>query len=139
VLLLDNSAWSQLGQDHVADERIQEVSEWMARREIGVCMPFLLEAGYSAQSAADHREMMAKFDELPRIAIDAEVERLAMRAQRELAEIGHHRLAPMDVIIAACAHRAEAGVLHYDGDYDVLVERTTLEFESVWLSPPGSL
>ena len=139
MLLLDNSAWSQLGQDHVADERIQEVSEWMARREIGVCMPFLLEAGYSAQSAADHREMMAKFDELPRIAIDAEVERLAMRAQRELAEIGHHRLAPMDVIIAACAHRAEAGVLHYDGDYDVLVERTTLEFESVWLSPPGSL
>jgi predicted nucleic acid-binding protein len=139
VLLLDNSAWSQLGQDHVADERIQEVSEWMARREIGVCMPFLLEAGYSAQSAADHREMMAKFDELPRIAIDAEVERLAMRAQRELAEIGHHRLAPMDVVIAACAHRAEAGVLHYDGDYDVLAERTTLEFESVWLSPPGSL
>jgi hypothetical protein len=26
----------------------------------------------------------------------------------------------MDVIIAACAHKAEAGVLHYDGDYDIL-------------------
>jgi predicted nucleic acid-binding protein len=139
VLLLDNSAWSQLGQDHVADERVQEVAAWMARREIGVCMPFLLEAGYSAQSAVDHRGMMAKFDELPRIAIDAEVERLAMQAQRELAEVGHHRLAPIDVVIAACAHRAEAGVLHYDGDYDLLAEHTGLEFESVWLVPPGSL
>ena len=42
-------------------------------------------------------------------------------------------------MIAACAHRAEAGVLHYDGDYDILAERTTLEFDSVWLAPPGTL
>lgn len=111
----------------------------MARREIAVCMPFLLEAGYSAQSAANHREMMVKFDELPRIAIDGEVERMALQAQRELAEIGHHRLAPMDVIIAACAHRAETGVLHYDGNYDILAENTSLTFDSVWLAPPGTL
>ncbi len=83
--------------------------------------------------------MMAKFDELPRIAIDGEVERAALRAQRELAEIGHHRLAPMDVMIAACAHRGEAGVLHYDGDYDVLAKHTSLTFESEWLAPPGTL
>jgi predicted nucleic acid-binding protein len=139
VLLLDNSAWSQLGQDHVADERVQEVAEWMAQREIAVCMPFLLEAGYSAQSAANHREMMVKFDRLPRVRIDSEVERLVIQAQRELAEMGHHRLAPMDVIIAACAHQAEAGVLHYDGDYDILAEKTSLVFESEWLAPPGTL
>ena len=64
---------------------------------------------------------------------------MALQAQRELAEIGHHRLTPMDVMIAACAHRAEAGVLHYDGDYDTLAEHTSLTFESVWLAPPGSL
>ena len=139
MLLLDNSAWSQLGQDHVADERVQEVAEWMAQREIGVCMPFMLEAGYSAQSATNHREMMIKFDRLPRVMIDSEVERLAIQAQRELAEIGHHRLAPMDVMIAACAHQAEAGVLHYDGDYDILAEKTSLVFESEWLAPSGTL
>jgi predicted nucleic acid-binding protein len=139
VLLLDNSAWSQLGQDHVDDERVREVAEWMKHDRIAVCLPFLLEAGYSAQSAAARRGMMAKFDKLPRIAIDAEVERLALQAQQELADVGHHRLAPMDVMIAACAHRAEAGVLHYDGDYDVLRERTSLVFESEWLAPPGSL
>jgi predicted nucleic acid-binding protein len=139
VLLLDNSAWSRLLQGVVPKDRAETIAEWMNRDEIAVCLPFLLEAGYSAQSAAKYRSMMAKFDEPPRIAIDAEVERLALRAQRELAEIGHRRLAPMDVIIAACAHRAEAGVLHYDGDYDALAEHTTLEFESVWLAPPGSL
>jgi predicted nucleic acid-binding protein len=139
VLLLDNSAWSHLGQDRVSDERVAQIAKLMVRREIAVCMPFLLEAGYSAQSAANHREMMVKFDRLPRIAIDGEVERVALQAQRELAEVGHRRLAPMDVMIAACAHRAEAGVLHYDGDYDLLAEHTGLEFESEWLAPPGTL
>jgi predicted nucleic acid-binding protein len=139
VLLLDNSAWSQLGQDHVSDERVQEVAAWMDQGEIAVCMPFLLEAGYSARSAAKHREMMSKFDLMPRVAINRGVERLASQAQRELAEVGHHRLSPTDVMIATCAHKAEAGVLHYDRDYDVLAERTSLVFESVWLAPPGSL
>ena len=83
--------------------------------------------------------MMDRFETLPRIVIDSEVERMALAAQRELAAIGHHRLAPMDVIIAACAHRAEAGVLHYDRDYDILAERTSLTFESEWLVPSGTL
>ena len=111
----------------------------MERGDLAVCLPFLLEAGYSARSAADRKALMARFAGLPRIAIDREVERIAVHAQRELAEIGHHRLAPMDVMIAACAHRAEAGVLHYDGDYDRLAEHTSLVFESQWLATPGTL
>ncbi len=83
--------------------------------------------------------MMVEFGRLPRVAVDSEVERLALQAQRELAEVGHHRLSPMDVVIAACAHRAEAGVLHYDGDYDLLAEHTSLAFESEWLAAPGTL
>ena len=83
--------------------------------------------------------MMADLGRLPRIEIDRNVEQTALQAQGELAEVGHHRLAPMDVMIAACAHRAEAGVLHYDGDYDVLAERTSLTFVSEWLAPPGTL
>jgi predicted nucleic acid-binding protein len=138
VLLLDNSAWSRLLEGVVPDERAKELAEWFRRRELAVCLPFTLEAGYSARSMADHKTLMDRFDKLPRVAIDEEVERMALQAQRELAEIGHHRLAPIDVIIAACAHRAEAGVLHYDGDYDILAEHTSLIFESVWLAPPGS-
>jgi predicted nucleic acid-binding protein len=139
VLLIDNSAWSRLLAGVVPEDRAHTIGDRMDGGEIAVCLPFLLEAGYSARSAAKYRSMMAKFDKLPQIAIDAEVERLAIRAQRELAEIGHHRLAPMDVIIAACAHRAEAGVLHYDSDYNTIAEHTGLMFESAWLAPPGSL
>ena len=139
MLLLDNSAWAHLLQGVVPKDRADTIGDWMEQRQVAVCLPFLLEAGYSAQSAARYRSMMARFDRLPRIAIDGEVERMALRAQRELAEIGHHRLAPMDVMIAACAHRAEAGVLHYDGDYDILAEHTGLRFDSVWLAPPGTL
>jgi hypothetical protein len=139
VLLLDNSAWTHLLQGTVPKDRAEEIAELMEADEIAVCLPFLLEAGYSARSAPDHKALMARLNQLPAIAIDGEVERMALQAQRELAEIGHHRLAPMDVIIAACAHRAEAGVLHYDSDYDILAEHTSLTFESVWLAPRGSL
>jgi predicted nucleic acid-binding protein len=104
-----------------------------------VCLPFVLEAGFSARSLGDRKTLMARLDELPRVALDGEVERLAVQAQYELTEVGHHRVAPVDVMIAACAHRAEAGVLHYDRDYDVLAEHTSLLFESEWLAPAGTL
>jgi predicted nucleic acid-binding protein len=139
VLLLDNSAWARLLQGVVPKDRASMIGDWMEQREVAVCLPFVLEAGYSAQSAARHRSLMDRFDELPRIEIDRKVERVALRAQRELAAVGHHRLAPLDVMIASCAHQAEAGVLHYDADYDILAERTSLSFESVWLAPPGTL
>jgi predicted nucleic acid-binding protein len=139
VLLLDNSAWARLLGGAVSGDRAKSIAERMNRGELAVCLPFLLEAGYSARSAADRKALMTRFAQLPRIAIDSEVERIALQAQRELAEIGHHRMAPTDVVTAACAHRAEAGVLHYDGDYDLLAEHTSLVFESEWLAVPGTL
>jgi len=139
VLLLDNSAWSHFGSGRLAVARFETVTRWMTELRLTTCLPFLLEAGYSARSGEQRRAMMADLDLLPRIEIDRAVEKMALQAQRELAEIGHHRLAPMDVIIAACAHKAEAGVLHYDGDYDILAEQTSLTFESEWLAPAGTL
>jgi len=102
-------------------------------------MPFLLEAGYSARSGREHEALVKDLGRLWRVEITADVERLALEAQSELARIGHHRLPPTDVVIAACAHVAGGGVLHYDGDYDVLAERTKLDFVSEWLAPAGSL
>ncbi len=139
MLLFDNSAWSRIVAGKLSDDRARTVAGWADRGQVATCVPFLLEAGYSARSAAHRKSMMATLDPLPRLMIDREVERLALQAQRELAEVGHHRLAPIDVMIAACAHRAEAGVLHYDRDYDLLAEDTGLAFESEWLASPGSL
>jgi predicted nucleic acid-binding protein len=139
VLLLDTSAWSHLGQGRVAEDRVEVIAAWMSDGEIATCLPFLLEAGYSARSAPGHQAMMADFARLPRMEITPEVERRALGAQHELALAGRHRLAPSDVMIAACAHVAGMGVLHYDRDYDVLAEYTSLSFDSEWLANPGSL
>jgi hypothetical protein len=43
------------------------------------------------------------------------------------------------IVIAACAHRTGYVVLHYDRDYDLIAAHTTLEFESDWVAPAGSL
>jgi predicted nucleic acid-binding protein len=140
VLLLDNSAWSRVVAGGLPADRAEAVAGWVEQRQLAICLPFLLEAGYSARASADYREMMDEFDLLfPCIEIAAPTEERALLAQRELAACGHHRLAPIDVIIAACAHEADAGVLHYDRDYDLIAEHTSLSFESAWLAPAGTL
>jgi hypothetical protein len=44
-----------------------------------VCLPFLLEAGYSAHNAGDHAELIEGLLALPLIRIDEEIERRAIR------------------------------------------------------------
>jgi predicted nucleic acid-binding protein len=139
VLLLDNSAWARLGRARLSPERLDLVTSWIEARELATCLPFLLEAGYSARSGRDHVVTFEELKMMPRIEIEADVERLALDAQRELALKGHHRLSPSDLLIAACAHHVEAGVLHYDRDYDLIVRHTSLEFDSEWLAPAGTL
>ncbi|BBX98535.1 PIN domain-containing protein [Mycobacterium lacus] len=121
------------------ERRAREIADAIEQRRIGVCLPFLLEAGYSARSTTDHAELLRELMSLPMLHIDTEVERRAVDAQRQLARAGHHRLRPVDLIIAALADRHGAGVLHYDRDYDTLATRTDLRFASVWLARRGSL
>ena len=139
MLLLDNSAWARLASPRLGGDRAETVAGWMSKQQLATSLPFLLEAGYSARSGAERTAMMSDLGRLPRVEIDREVEAMALEAQRELADIGHHRLAPADVIVAACAHVAGMGVLHYDSDYDLLAAHTGLVFESQWLAPAGSL
>jgi predicted nucleic acid-binding protein len=138
-LLLDNSAWVRLADPALPATRAAELADALEEGLIGVCLPFVLEAGYSARHAHDHEELLDELLSLPRFEIDQEVERRALEAQRRLARVGHHRLPPVDLLVAATADRHGLGVLHYDHDYDLLAERTDLEFESVWLAPRGSL
>jgi predicted nucleic acid-binding protein len=135
VLLIDNSAWARRGHPAVR----QHVADLIEANKVAVCLPFLLEAGYSARSGNDHDQILTDLTRLQRVAIDAEVESFALEAQQRLAHRGHHRLPPSDLVIAACAHRSGAGILHYDRDYDLIAEHTDLSFESVWLAPSGSL
>ena len=139
TLLLDNSAWARLADPALSDARASEIADALEAGRIATCLPFLLEAGYSARSARDHGELLDELLVLPRLDIDEPVERRALDAQRQLARIGHHRVPPVDLIVAAIADRHSVGVLHYDRDYDVIAEKTDLDFESIWLAPAGSI
>ncbi len=139
MLLIDNSAWARLASGRLDPDRAERVAAWIGDLQLATCLPFLLEAGYSARSGYERSAMMADLERLPRVEIDKDVGGAALDAQRELADIGHQRLAPADVMIAACAHVAGMGVLHYDSDYDLLVKHTGLRFRSEWLAQPGVL
>lgn len=139
TLLLDNSAWARLADPALSVERVAEIADAIEDGRIGGCLPFLLEAGYSARDAQEHHDVLDELLALPQFEIDMRVERRAVEAQRQLARVGHHRLPPVDLLVAAIADRHGLGVLHYDRDYDLLAERTDLEFESVWLAPRGAL
>jgi predicted nucleic acid-binding protein len=139
LLLLDHSVWSRLLADGAPKDREEAVLDWIEEGRVATCLPFLLEAGFSARTAEDHREIMSRLKRLRNFPIDGAVERAALDAQHELALRGHHRLSPADCVIAACAHAAGGGVLHYDRDYDLILQHTELSFESVWLAEPGTL
>ncbi len=136
---MDNSAWARFPSKMLSRGRRSELVEAAESRELAICLPFLLEAGYSAQSHADHDTMLARLLALPYYEIDEVIERRAIDAQRQLARAGHHRLPPIDLMIAAIAERHSLGVLHYDADYDLILERSDVRFESVWLAQRGSL
>jgi predicted nucleic acid-binding protein len=138
-LLLDNSAWARLDQPAVAQSRVEEIAGWLEHGRIATCLPFLLEAGYSARNARDHDELLGQLMALPNVPIDDRVESRAIDAQRQLARAGHHRLPPVDLIIAAVADSHGLGILHYDSDYEIVSEKTDLRFDSVWLAPRGSI
>jgi predicted nucleic acid-binding protein len=138
-LLLDSSAWARLNDPGLSDTRAEEIADALEAGGIVTCLPFLLEAGYSVRSARDCGELLDELLALARFEIDEEVERRAIDAQHQLVRIGHHRVPPVDLMIAAIAHRHGLGVLHYDRDYDLIAEKTDLDFESVWLATAGTI
>lgn len=138
-LLLDNSAWARLGDAALPASRADEIATALEEGRVAGCLPFLLEAGYSARSAGDHAGLIEELLALPQVRIDEEIEGRAVDAQSQLARAGHHRLPPVDLILAAIADRHDVGILHYDADFDVVLAKTDLSFESVWLASRGSL
>jgi predicted nucleic acid-binding protein len=135
VLLIDNSAWARRRKPGAG----ARIADALGSGDIAVCLPFVLETGYSARSADDHDAILRRLQLLPRVEVSPAVERLALRAQSELSAVGHHRLSPNDLVVAACAHHSGHGVLHYDRDYDLILARTSLDFASEWVVPAGSL
>lgn len=138
-LLIDNSAWARLGSRSLSDERLAEVADATEAGRLVACLPFLLEAGYSARGVADHDGLLDELLALPQVWIDQRTEDRSLSAQRQLVRAGYHRLPPVDLLMAALADRHRLGILHYDADYDLIRSTTDLDFPSEWLATRGAL
>lgn len=136
--LLDTSARARFGHPAVRDQ----LAVAARSGRLVSCGAVVVEALYSAQSAEEAEAMHSELVEgMPYADSDEAVWRLAQRAQLELAQVvdRFQRRPPIDYLIAATAHRRGLDVLHYDADYDLIAEHSSLEFESRWLAQPGSL
>lgn len=138
-ILFDNSAWARLAAPDFPDQRAEEVAGWLEEGRVAVCLPFLLEAGYSAGNFSGYENLLTDLRSLPHMEITPTTEERALSAQYELARSGHHRVPPVDLLIGAIAAHYDAAILHYDHDFDLIQERTSLSYESLWLAPAGSL
>ena len=128
--LIDKSAISRL---HLASN----ATEWAVRIERGlvrISTVTLLEVGYSARSASDHRELFAgpPIASMPVEYLTPRIEDRALDLQAMLAERGHHRaLFVPDLIVAATAELAELTVLHLDKDFELIAVITGQRVERI--------
>ena len=121
--LIDKSA---IGRLHRATHP-QEWAQRIGRGLVRISTVTLLEVGFSARSAEDHRTLIR----LPLIAampieyLTPRIEDRAVEVQSALAERGQHRAPSIpDLVIAATAELAGLTVLHLDKDFELIAQLT---------------
>lgn len=121
--LIDKSALARLGAAKVP-------LDWTTRIERGlvrISTVTLLELGYSARTAADHRVLLTEppVSSMPVEYLTPRIEDRALELQQALAERGQHRAPAIpDLLIAATAELAALTVLHLDKDFELIAEIT---------------
>ncbi|MDX6706397.1 MAG: hypothetical protein QOI48_2243 [Solirubrobacteraceae bacterium] len=88
--------------------------------DLCLCAVTRLELLYSARSQRDFQRLEGDLSLFRDLRMDAETFATALTAQRELAAIGHHRVAIPDLLIAACAQQHGADVVHVDRHFETL-------------------
>lgn len=135
VLIADTSAWARASHPFIRDL-------WAAAlrgRQIVTCSIVTLELLYSSRDAREFATVEAEQALLRDVPVATSAQRAAIGALRDLASDGpgQHRVPLADALIAAAAQDTGVEVLHYDHHYDRLAQ--VLNFESVWISSPGTL
>ncbi|MES2092859.1 MAG: PIN domain nuclease [Actinomycetota bacterium] len=132
--LLDNSALARYGHPAVTEV----LGPRIARGLVGVTIVTELEAGYSAQSAAEYDQLQLFARELIRVEVTPKAEQRARTIQERLVHAGRHRAVSVaDILLAAIAYEDGLTVLHYDGDFDFISGITGQPSE--WVVPRGSV
>ncbi len=136
--LLDLSAWARSGHLDVRER-------WAELIETGrlLCHPiFAVELLHNAINPRDYQHLRNDLEQaFDWIWPDAETAEIAIRLQQRLATsaTAGQRVKTPDLLIAALAVQRGVGVLHYDADYDTILDRGGERFLSEWLAPRASL
>jgi len=133
--LADKSALARLDHESVA----RRLTPMIEAGLVGTCGIIELEIRSSARSHAEYGEISrdrtlgCEWFPMP-----DEVWDRALQVQGALSEQGRLRTVRFpDLLIAATAERHHVGVIHYDGDYDLIASVTGQTTE--WVVPKGSL
>jgi predicted nucleic acid-binding protein len=132
---VDTSAWARAHRPEVRSQWIDALRADRLRLSAAARLEILL----AARDGDAFDELAQELVALRPAPLTATVIRAAQAAMRTLAHrsAGAHRIPIVDYLLAAAAGELGAAVIHYDHDYDTLAE--VVDFESVWISPPGSL
>jgi len=135
TFLADKSALTRRGTRPEVREALEPL---LLAGEVATCGIVELELLYSATSRATYRALSEALRGMPHVAVDEGCVRRALEVQAMLAERSQHRAVPLpDLLVAACAERAELVVLHYDADFERIAELTGQR--SRWVVPRGSV
>lgn len=133
--LVDKSALARMSLEQVG----ARLAPLIRAGRVLTCSIVDLEVLFSARSPEHYRavrwERAAAF---PLARIDQATLDRAVEVQAMLAERSEHRGASVpDLIVAAAAERAEATVLHYDADFELIASITGQSVE--WVVDRGSI
>jgi predicted nucleic acid-binding protein len=119
--------------------QVREVLEpLLVAGEIATCGIVDLELLYSARDRSTYRALVEALRGMPRVPVDDDVFRRALEVQSMLAERAQHRAVSLpDLLVAACAERADLAVLHYDADFERIAALTGQRAQ--WIVARGSV
>jgi predicted nucleic acid-binding protein len=128
LILIDTSAWVEFLRG--TGSPVCELVDKLLAEDIATCDPVRMEVlagARSEQHLQQLRGLMARASIVPTQPADFEV---AAGLYRTCRQQGRTVRKLMDCLIAAVAIRAEIPVLHFDTDFDTLVEHTALQVYS---------
>ncbi len=133
LYLVDKSALARMAHTSVS----ARLGPLLLDGRVATCPIIDLELLYSARSHTDYEAILTEREAMPSFPLNEEVTQRAIDIQHQLARLGHHRLAILDLLIAATAEVNDLAVVHYDADFDRIASVTGQPAE--WVAPRGSL
>ena len=142
LYLVDNSVIQRI---HRSMPLASALAALVNTGDLASCLPQVLEEGYSARNAEDHRTILDSHNRAKVfLPPDAQIAELAFDLQTRLFKVGRGRAVGVsDLQIAATALRYSTKtqlvtIVHYDSDFDFLVE-VEPNLHAQWILPPGSI